>query len=93
MEKIAKKRPPGMLIYEEFVKILVDAPDDQAGRIFKALGRYFLTDEVEPLDDPLEQSLFNVIFEKLIENEANYNKMCESQSKKADKRWHPEKYE
>ena len=32
-------------------------------------------------------------FEKLIENEANYNKMCESQSKKADKRWHPEKYQ
>ena len=62
-----------MLIYEEFVKILVDAPDDQAGRIFKALGRYFLTDEVEPLDDPLEQSLFNVIFEKLISDGTRKN--------------------
>lgn len=84
----AKKRPPGLLIYEEFVKILCDAPDDQAGRIFKALGNFFLTGEIAPPENPLEQGVFNVVLEKLIENEAHYSKVCDERQKAANKRWH-----
>lgn len=69
---------------------MIDSPDEQAGRIVKAIGTYFLTDELPALENPMEQAVLNVIFEKTVENEAKYAAACEMKRQGAMKRWHTE---
>lgn len=93
MEKIANKRPPGFMVYEENIKLLDTVPDEQAGRIIKAVASFYVTGETPELKEPIEQATADAMIEKIIRDAAEYAKVCEQNAQKADKRWHPEKYQ
>lgn len=66
------KKPPGLMIWEEDMKLIVELPDEQAGRILKALFAFRMNDEVVILDDPLEQAFLSQVTEKAHRDEVNY---------------------
>lgn len=66
------KKPPGLMIWEEDMKLMIDLPDEQVGRILKALFAFRMNDEVVILDDPLEQSFLRQVTEKAHRDEVNY---------------------
>ena len=90
MKETGKRRPPGFYVYEEQAKILADIPDDQAGRIIKAICTTFLTDEIQSLKEPIEQAILSLFLEKLQRQQADYLRKCEQNKEKAQKRWKKE---
>lgn len=51
-----------------------------------------MTGELPVLENPMEQAVLNVIFEKTVENESKYAATCELKRQAAMKRWHDEDY-
>lgn len=93
MEKIANKRPPGFMLYEESIKLLSSMPENKAGEIIQAVCRLYETGETVEMEDPLYNAILTGIIEKMARDAADYAKTCEENARKANKRWHPEKYE
>lgn len=89
-ETIANKRPPGFMIYEENIKLLDTVPDEQAGRIIKAVSSFYVSGELPTLTEPIEQAVVNTLIESVIKDAAKYAETCEKNKENALKRWHGE---
>ena len=68
-------------------------PESKAGEIIQAVCHLYETGETVEMEDPLYNAILTGIIEKMARDAAEYAKKCEANSRKANKRWHPEKYE
>lgn len=84
---MAKKRPPGFMLYEETTKLLSSITDEQAGRIIKAVCSFYVTGEIpSDLGEPIEQAVVDGIIEGVIKDAAAYSQKCERNAENARRR-------
>ncbi len=60
------------MIWEEDQKLIIELPDEQAGRILKALLAFRLNDDLIVLENPLEQAVLSQLTEKAHRDEVSY---------------------
>lgn len=74
------------LLKDEWKNLFVDLPDESAGQLIKAAFCYHAGDDVQ-IDDPILSAVFGMIKTLIDENDRKYEKRCEENRKKIQKRW------
>lgn len=78
------------VVYDNWSTLLCGLPDEEAGKLIKAICSYKLG-VLESIDDPVTAAMFNMIKDKLDEDEESYNETCKRRAENgkmgADKRW------
>jgi len=78
------------VIYDNWSTLLCGLPNEEAGKLIKAICAYKLG-ELKEIDDPVIAAMFNMIKEKLDEDADSYEETCKARSesgkKGAEKRW------
>lgn len=87
---IADKRPPGVMLYEETIKMLHTVPEEQAGRIIKGIASFYVTGEIPTLTEPLEQAVVNSLVDVIEKDAEKYAETCEKNKQNAEIRWNKE---
>lgn len=90
MVVIADKRPPGVMLYEETIKMLHTVPEEQAGRIIKGIASFYATGEMPTLTEPLEQAVVNLLVDVIEKDAEKYAETCEKNKQNAEIRWNKE---
>lgn len=85
---MARKTPPGFMVYEESANLFSSIPDVQAGRIIKAVCHFYLSGEIPKLSKPIEQATAQAMIDKIIKDAAAYVTKCETNTRNINKRWH-----
>lgn len=85
---MARKTPPGVMVYEESINVLSSLPDAQAGRIIKAVCSFYLTNKIPKMRSPIEQATTQMIIDKVIKDAAAYVRICDQNTENARRRWH-----
>ena len=76
------KKPPGLMIWKEDQELLINLPDEQAGRILKAVINFRLTNEAEEMENHLEQSFLDQLIKKAARDEQTYQATNKQRSDK-----------
>lgn len=63
------------LLSDEWKTMFVNLPDDKAGQLIKAAFHYHAGEDFE-IDDPVIDAIFQMIKEKIDENEQKYKETC-----------------
>lgn len=78
------------VVYDNWSTLLCGLPDEEAGKLIKAICAYKLG-ILEGIDDPVTAAMFNMIKDKLDADAESYNETCkaraESGKRGAEKRW------
>ena len=89
---MSKKK--SFVIYDNWSTLLCGLPDEEAGKLIKAICSYKLGIQDDEID-PVTAAMFNMIKDKLDEDEESYNETCkrraENGKKGAEKRWNDSK--
>ena len=81
-----KERPEGFVIYSQTLKSACLLPDDSAGRVFKAVSRFFLEQE-EPEDlDLSEQIVFSLMHSDVVSSLERHTETCQRNQRIAKNR-------
>ena len=78
------------VVYDNWSTLLCGLPDEEAGKLIKAICSYKLG-ILESIDDPVTAAMFNMIKDKLDADAESYNETCKTRAengrKGAEKRW------
>ena len=66
-------------MYDNWSRLLCGMPDEQAGKLIKAICSYKIG-EYEATNDPVIDAVFNMIREKLDEDSAHYESVCQKRA-------------
>lgn len=82
------------VVYDNWSTLLCGLPDEEAGKLIKAICAYKLG-MFEAIDDPVIAAMFTMIKDKLDEDAQAYDETCKTRAengkKGADKRWNNSK--
>lgn len=67
------------VMYDNWSRLICDMPDEQAGKLIKAICGYKLG-ESDNTGDPVLDAVFNMIREKLDEDSAHYDVVCQKRA-------------
>lgn len=81
------KKPKGLFTYYQHAKVIDEFTDEEAGKLYKALLRYGLTQELPEFDsDRTLRVVFGILKSDIDENCERYRKVCENRQKAAMER-------
>lgn len=88
------KKPKGFFTYYQHAKVIEEFSDDEAGKLYKALLRYGLTQELTDFGkNKALQVLFTILRADIDENAERYRIVCENRQKAAIERERRRSYE
>ncbi len=78
------------IVYDNWSKLLASLPDEQAGKLIKALCGHQIGEHIQ-IDDPLLASVYQMFADKMDEDAEKYSEKVAGLKKSAAKRWNKEK--